>query len=149
MGYIARMQGFSKIRKSLNVIYHINKLKNNNHMIILVDAGKSFWQNPTSIYRKNSLESGHRGSIYCCLDFKSCPTLLRSDGLQPARLLCPWNFPGKITRVGCHFLLQGIFPTQGSNPHLLLILYHWDTWEAQREHTLTQHNKGYIWQTHS
>ena len=37
------------------------------------------------------------------------------------RLLCQWNFPGKNTGVGCHFLLQGIFPTQGSNPHLL----HW------------------------
>ena len=32
---------------------------------------------------------------------------------------CPWNSSGKNTRVGCHFLLQGIFPTQGSNPGLL------------------------------
>ena len=40
-------------------------------------------------------------------------------GLQPTRLLCPWNFPGKNTGVDCHFLLQGIFPTQGSNPSLL------------------------------
>ena len=32
---------------------------------------------------------------------------------------CPWDFPGKSTGVGCHFLLQGIFPTQGSNPGLL------------------------------
>ena len=31
-------------------------------------------------------------------------------------LLCPWDFQGKSTGVGCHFLLQGIFPTQGSNP---------------------------------
>ena len=120
MGYIAGMQGFSNICKSISVIYHINKLKNKNHMIILIDKGKSFWQNPTSIYRKNSLESGHRGNIYCCLVFKSCPTLLRSHGLQPARLLCPWNFPGKITRVGCHFLLQRIFPTQGSETHICL-----------------------------
>ena len=36
-----------------------------------------------------------------------------------ARLLCPWNFPGKNTRVGCHFLLQGICPTQAANLHLL------------------------------
>ena len=43
---------------------------------------------------------------------------LRSHGLQPTRLLCPWDFPGKDAEVGCHFLLQGIFPTQGSNPHL-------------------------------
>ena len=34
------------------------------------------------------------------------------------------EFPGKNTRVGYHFLLQGIFPTQGSNPHLLHLL-HW------------------------
>ena len=39
------------------------------------------------------------------------------------RLLCPWNFPGKDTEVGCHFLLQGIFPTQGSNPCLSCILH--------------------------
>ena len=38
----------------------------------------------------------------------------RLDGL-----LCPWDFPGKNTRVGCHFLLQGIFPTLESNPGLL------------------------------
>ena len=31
----------------------------------------------------------------------------------------PWGFPGKSTGVGCHFLLQGIFPTQGLNPGLL------------------------------
>ena len=35
---------------------------------------------------------------------------------------CPWDFPGKNTGVGCHFLLQGIFPTQGSNPGLLHLL---------------------------
>ena len=43
---------------------------------------------------------------------------LRPHGLQPTRLLCSWDFPGKSTGVGCHFLLQGIFPTQGSNPGL-------------------------------
>ena len=44
--------------------------------------------------------------------------------LQPARLLCPWDFPGKNTGVDCHFILQGIFPTQGSNSHLFCLL-HW------------------------
>ena len=39
-------------------------------------------------------------------------------GLQPTRLLRPWDFPGNSPGVGCHFLLQGIFPTQGSNPGL-------------------------------
>ena len=40
-------------------------------------------------------------------------------GLYPSRLLCPWDSPGKNTGLGCHFLLQGICLTQGSNPHLL------------------------------
>ena len=43
------------------------------------------------------------------------------------KVLRPWDFPGKSTGVGCHFLLQGLFPTQGLNPHLLhcrQILYH-------------------------
>ena len=40
--------------------------------------------------------------------------------LNPVRLfVTPWDSPGKSTGVGCHFLLQGIFPTQGSNPGLL------------------------------
>ena len=43
---------------------------------------------------------------------------LRPRGLQPARLLCLWDFLGKNTGVGCHFLLQGIFLTQGSSPSL-------------------------------
>ena len=42
----------------------------------------------------------------------------------PPRLLCPWDSPGKNPGVGCHALLQGIFPTQGSNLHLLRLL-HW------------------------
>ena len=39
------------------------------------------------------------------------------------RLLCPWDFPDKNTGVSCHFLLQGIFLTQGSNPHLSLLMH--------------------------
>ena len=48
-----------------------------------------------------------------CLVAQSCPTL-RPHGLQPARLLHPWNSPGKSTGVGCHSLLQGIFPDPGA-----------------------------------
>ena len=40
-------------------------------------------------------------------------------GLQPARLLCPWDSPGRKSGVGCHSLLQGIFPTQELNQGLL------------------------------
>jgi len=38
-------------------------------------------------------------------------------------LLCSWDFPGKNTGVGCHFLIHVIFPTQGSNMCLLHLLY--------------------------
>ena len=41
---------------------------------------------------------------------------LRPHGLQHAQLLSPWDSPGKNTGVGCHALLQEIFPTQGSKP---------------------------------
>ena len=45
-------------------------------------------------------------------------------GLLPTRPLCPWDSPGRNTGVGCHVLLQGIFPTQGLNSRLLRLL-HW------------------------
>ena len=54
-------------------------------------------------------------------------------GLQLTRLLCPWDFPGKNTRLDCHFLFLGIFQTQGLNSNLLCgrqLLYHWATREA-------------------
>ena len=51
VGFISGMQGFFNIHKSINVIHHINKLKNKNHMIIAIDAEKSFdkIQNPFMI----------------------------------------------------------------------------------------------------
>ena len=57
---------------------------------------------------------------------QSCPTL-QPHRLQPTRLLCPWDSPSKNTGVGCHSLLQGIFPTLGLNlslPYCRQILYH-------------------------
>ena len=62
-------------------------------------------------------ESGHSVVSYS----------LRPHGLWPTRLLCPWDFSGKSSGVGCHFLLHGIFLTQGSNPGLpncRQMLYH-------------------------
>ena len=47
-------------------------------------------------------------------------------GLSPARLLCPWESPGKKSGVGCHAFLQGILPIQGLNPgplHCRWMLY--------------------------
>ena len=56
----------------------------------------------------------------------SCPVVsdfFRPHGLQPTRLLCPRDSPGRNTPVGCHALLQGIFPTQES--HQGLLHYRW------------------------
>ena len=57
---------------------------------------------------------------------QSCVTLCDPIDLWPARLLCPWNSAGKNTAVGSHFLLQGLSPTQESNPgtpHCRQVLY--------------------------
>ena len=49
----------------------------------------------------------------CYLAAKSSPTLLQLHGLHLARLLCPWDFPGKNSGGGCHFLLQRDLPNPG------------------------------------
>ena len=57
---------------------------------------------------------------------QSCPTLWDPMQCSP-RLLCPWNSPGKNTGAGSHYLLQGIFPTQGWNSGIMYcrqILYY-------------------------
>ena len=53
-----------------------------------------------------------------------CTILCDPMDVQPARLLCPWDLPGKNIGADCHALLQGIFSTQGQNPSVLSLL-HW------------------------
>ena len=70
---------------------------------------------------------------------QSCPTFYdpMDCSLHQAPLL--WDFPGKSTAVGCHCLLQGIFPTQGSNPglpHCRQMLYHLSHQGSQEVYTL-------------
>ena len=76
-------------------------------------TGVCVWQMPN----KRRESSVHAQSL------QSRPTL-RPYGLYLARLLCPWGLPGKNTGVGYHVPLQGIFPTQRSNPRLSCFL-HW------------------------
>ena len=76
-----------------------------------------------------TLASAALSRLQCSVLTQSCPTL-KPHGLQPTRLLCPWDFPGKNTGVGYHFLLQGIFLTQGLNQsvlHYRQILYYCTT----------------------
>ena len=64
----------------------------------------------------------HWPCMCVCCHFSHVRGFATSWTVAPTRLLCPWNFPDKNTGMGCHALLQGIFPTQGSNPHLLCLL---------------------------
>ena len=69
----------------------------------------------------------HPYHVCVCVSCFVMSDSLQPHKLWPARLLSLWNFPGKNTGMGCHFLLQGIFLTQGSNPGRLRcrqILYH-------------------------
>ena len=82
--------------------------------------------------------------VYACacarFAAQSCLTLC-NHGLEPARLLCPWDFPGKTPRADCHFLLPRVFP----RPRISCVsyigsttattLYHYITWEAQSNTT--------------
>ena len=58
-------------------------------------------------------------SCFSSIWFFATPWTVAQSGL-----LCPWDFPGEYTGVCCHFLLQRIFLTQRSNPHLFCLL-HW------------------------
>ena len=62
----------------------------------------------------------------CIKSLQSCPTLGGPRDYSPARLLGPWDSPGKDAGVGCHALLPGIFPTQGLKLVLLSLL----PWQA-------------------
>ena len=70
------------------------------------------------MYGLDKLDKFYRLSVQFSSVAQPCPTL-QPHGLYPTRLLCPWDSPGKNTRVGSLSLFQGIFPIQGSNPGLL------------------------------
>ena len=66
-------------------------------------------------------------SFVVCLVAPLCPSLCDPMGYSPPGSSVHRDSPGKNTRAGCHALLQGISPTQGSNPglpHCRWILYH-------------------------
>ena len=84
--------------------------------------------NPDVVFKHKEKRLG--ADCCCCLVTKSCQTLCNPmDCSLPDSSVHGFSRDG----MGCHFILQRIFPTQGSNPRLLLrrqILYHWATWGA-------------------
>ena len=91
----------------------------NSYQVVRHEAGDhELWVCPERDCMSKPYALGHRGCPW-----KGCHV---SDSVQPRGLHSPWNSPGQNTGVGCHALLQGIFPTQGSNPglsHCRWILY--------------------------
>ena len=79
------------------------------------------------LFFANKANKVHRDCCCGCLVTKLFLTLFVTPWTMACQAPMSVGFPGKNTEVGCHFLLQGVFPTQGSSPHLLLgrwILYH-------------------------
>ena len=98
VGFIPGMQGFFNIRKSINVIHHINKLKNKNHMIISIDAEKAFdkIQHPFMIktLQKAGIEGTYLNIIKAIYDKPTANIILNGEKLKA--------FPLKSgTRQGC------------------------------------------------
>ena len=68
----------------------------------LLQSTRNYIQNPMINHNGKEYEK-----ICCCCQVASVVSdSARPHGLQPTRLLCPWDSPGKNTGVGCHFLLQ-------------------------------------------
>ena len=87
VGFIPRMQGFFSICKSINVLHHINKLKNKNHMIIPIDAGKAFdkIQHPSMIktLQKVGIEGTYLNIIKAVYDKPTANIVLNGEKLKP------------------------------------------------------------------
>ena len=98
VGFIPGMQGFFNIHRSINVIYHINKLKDKNHMIISIDAEKAFDKIQHSFMTKTIQKAGIEGTylniIKAIYDKPTANIILNGEKLKA--------FPLKSgTRQGC------------------------------------------------
>ena len=75
MGFIPGMQGFFNICKSINVIHHINKLKDKNHVIISIDAEKAFDKSQHPFMIKTLQNAGIEGTYFNIIKAHSSITL--------------------------------------------------------------------------
>ena len=81
-------------------------------------GGPHFCSLPSSVFHMDTLLNV---AVTCMLSCFSCVQLFATPWTITHQIPLSIKLPGKNTGVGCHFLLQEIFPSQGSNPHLL----HW------------------------
>ena len=87
VGFIPRIQGFFHIGKSINVIYHINKLKDKNHMIISIDAEKAFdkIQHPfmiKTLQKKVGIEGTYLNIVKAIYDKPTANIILNGEKLK-------------------------------------------------------------------
>ena len=98
VGFIPGMQGFFNIRKSINVIHHINELKDKNHMIISIAAEKAFdnIQHPFMIktLQKVGIEGTYLNMIKAIYNKPTANIILNGEKLKAFP-------PGSGTRQGC------------------------------------------------
>ena len=89
-----------------------------------VSMNKTIYGNLYSCGVYSPVRSRHVADAFMLVLALSHVQLFATPWTPPSRPFCPLNVLGKHMGVGCHFILQGIFPTQGSNPRLLH-LRHW------------------------
>ena len=86
MGFIPGMQGFFNIHKSINVIQHINKLKDKNHMIISIDAEKAFnkiqYPHMIKTLQKAAIEGTYLNIIKAIYDKPTASIILNGEKLK-------------------------------------------------------------------
>ena len=99
----------------------ISYLGDSNSLLIGLFAPKCSFSTFPTIWPDWSFQIVNVIKSFACCSLTHVRLFCNPHGLQPTRLFCPWNFRSKNTGVGCHFLFQGVFPTQGWNLHLL----HW------------------------
>ena len=113
-------------QKSLQTINAGEGVENRNTLALLVGmhTDTATMENSMEIPLKTRNKTTRHVSAK---SLQSCPTLCNPMDCSPPGSSVHGDSPGKKTRVGCHALLQGIFPTQGLNPglpHCRWILYH-------------------------
>ena len=110
----------TKINRDKSVIvYALDKMWYEWYFISVVFISPAANILTQSDHEKTITQIPHEAAAVLCLVISNS---LWPHGLTPARLLYPWNSPGKNTGEGCHFLLQGIFLIQGLNSCLLHLL---------------------------
>ena len=110
---------FTEIEQIISLfVWKHKNLKESNQL----EKGEWNWRNQPSVLQTILQSHRHQDSIVKVkVQLLSHVRLFTTPWMvahQPTRFLRPWDSPGKNTGVGCHFLLQGIFSTQGSNPGL-------------------------------